>query len=251
MKKIYITGGNSGIGAALTRHYLKQGHQVAVCSRQNRPLEGITQEESARLTSDQVNVLDKEALKESMNKFTTQHGPLDLVIASAGVSQNKGNKKLDFNEVREVMDINFYGTLNTFEVAIPFLNQASSQLVSISSVAGRMGLPRVAGYSASKSALITLCESLSLDLASQNISCTCILPGFVDTPLTRKNRHAMPFLMTSDKAALKIARAIEKKVPRYTFPLPMAIIVGILTILPRSLYLRLMKPAAEKMGVTR
>jgi short-subunit dehydrogenase len=116
------------------------------------------------------------------------------------------------------------------------MRRKKGHLVATASVAGFMGLPGAGAYSASKAAVLKLCESYSLDLKKFGIHVTAIAPGFIDTPLTQKNNHKMPFLMSSEKAAHLIKRAIEKKKVLYVFPFRMKIVVTILDKMPRSLY---------------
>ena len=128
------------------------------------------------------------------------------------------------------------------EVAIPlFKEQKSGHFVSIGSIAGRVGLPKTAAYSASKAFVNTMMESLAIDLHPYHIDITNIIPGFVDTPLTRKNNHPMPFLVDASVAAQMIAKSIEKKKSLFTFPLPMKMVISILYYLPRPFYIFVMR----------
>jgi len=141
----------------------------------------------------------------------------------------------------DIIDINVKGVLNTFEFALELmLPKKKGHLVATASVAGFMGLPGAGAYSASKAAVLKLCESYSIDLKRSGINVTAIAPGFIDTPLTQQNNHKMPFIMSSDKAARLIKRALEKKKVLYVFPLRMKIIVAILDKMPRSWYRCLM-----------
>jgi short-subunit dehydrogenase len=124
-----------------------------------------------------------------------------------------------------------------FEAALDIMiPRGKGQLVAISSVAALNGLPGTSAYSATKSAVLKLCESLHIDLRQFNIDVTAILPGFVDTPLTQKNAHPMPFKMTAPKAAEKMVRAIDKKKMLYGFPFILYTVLRLLSILPRPWY---------------
>ena len=114
--------------------------------------------------------------------------------------------------------------------------KGKGHLVAISSVAGFMGLPGAASYSASKAAVTTFCESLAIDLKHENIAVTTVAPGFIKTPLTAKNNHSMPFIMPAEKAAGIIAKAIEKKKALCVFPWQMNLLATILSKMPRWLY---------------
>jgi len=233
--KIFITGGTSGIGWALTEYYLGKGHQVGVCGRDLNKLPTISKSFLGKgLECFEVDVTDRVALIEAIESFS--QGKLDLLIANAGISQGDKSSYPKFSTAREILKINLDGFLNTFEAGFNIMEKEGGHLVAISSVAGLVGLPGAAAYCGSKSALLKMCESFSIDFKRFNIHVTTIAPGFIDTPLTRKNKHPMPFLMDSKKAAIKISKAIDKKKSLYIFPLRMKFLITFLEKMPRSLY---------------
>ena len=232
-KSIFITGATSGIGFELAKLYVKEGHRVGVCGRD---LTKLADPYRTRFLCYEVCVTDEDRLREAIEDFSSKGG-LDIVMANAGISVGRKTKIPDFKMTKKVFDINVYGVLNTFAPAIDiFLKQGYGQLVATASVAGFVGLPGASSYSASKAAIISLCESYALDLKEQGISVTTICPGFVDTPLTQKNDHSMPFLVNVEKGAKKIKKAIEKKEHLYLFPWQMALVMHFLKRIPRSCY---------------
>lgn len=236
---IFITGGTSGIGLAIAKQYLENNHRVAVCGRDESKFEALKGFENAHFY--QADVCDREKMINVVSEFNTQFG-LDIMIASAGLSFEKKSKIPDFDRSHKIIDINLIGTLNTFEAALKcMLPKQSGQLVGIASVAGLNGFPGVSAYSASKAGVIKLCEGYGVDLLDQGIDVTCIIPGFVDTPLTQKNHHPMPFMVPASVAANKIIRAIEKKKELYGFPFLFVLILKFLTIIPRPWFKRLMQ----------
>ncbi|MBG07285.1 MAG: short-chain dehydrogenase [Halobacteriovoraceae bacterium] len=233
--KIFITGGTSGIGWALAEYYINEGHQVGVCGRDlNKLPEASKPFLGKELSCFEVDVTDRVALLEAIETFAK--GKLDLLIANAGISQGDKSSHPKFTTAREILKINLDGFLNTFEAGFNIMKKEGGQLVAISSVAGFVGLPGAAAYCGSKSALLKMCESFSIDFKKFGIEVTTIAPGFIDTPLTRKNKHPMPFLMDSKKAAIKISKAISKKKSLYIFPLRMKLLIILLEKMPRSLY---------------
>lgn len=229
--KVFITGGTTGIGLSLAKLYLSKGSIVGVCGRDLSKLEFTHK----NLTAYQIDVQEREQLINCVAEFSG--GKLDLFIANAGRSISNKDVIPDFILAHNVMNINVGGVLNSFEAALNIMRpQRSGQIVAIASVAGMVGLPGAGAYSASKAAVLTLCESYAIDLAQENITVTAIAPGFIDTPLTQKNKHDMPWLMSSEKAALKMYSAISKKKSLYVFPVPMMILMFILSRLPRSWY---------------
>ena len=231
-KSIFITGGTTGIGFELAKLYVKEGWRVGVCGRD---LSKLPLPYRDRFSCYEVSVTDEEKMKETIQDFGKDG--LDVVMANAGISHGSKTKLPDFEATKKIIDINVYGVLNTFAPAIEiFKEQKSGHLVATASVAGFVGLPGASAYSASKAAVLSLCESYALDLKHIGVSVTAVCPGFIDTPLTRKNDHAMPFLMPAEKGAKKIKKALDKKKALFVFPWQMALIMHTLRRLPRRCY---------------
>ncbi len=239
---IFITGGTTGIGLELAILYLKEGHRVGICARDILKFPVEIKNKYKLLKTYQVDVTDRESLRSAVRDFAGPEEILDIMVANAGRSVGSKTTLPDFNAARDIVGINVIGFLNSFDVACELMiPKKQGHLVATASVAGMVGLPGAGAYSASKSYVLTLCESFSLDLEKYGIDVTAILPGFVDTPLTKKNNHKMPFLMNADKAACLIKNAIDSKKTFFIFPLPMKIVMTILKIIPRCLYRRVMR----------
>jgi len=236
---IFITGGTTGIGLSLAQLYLEEGHRVGICARNLEKFPSEIKNKYKLLKCYQVDVVNREELRAAILDFA--QGNLDIIVANAGRSVGAKSKTPLFSVANDIIDINVKGVLNTFEVALEIMiPQKRGHLVATASVAGFMGLPGAGAYSASKAAVLRLCESYSIDLKPIGINVSAIAPGFIDTPLTQQNNHKMPFLMSSEKAAKLIKRALEKKKVLYVFPRRMKIIVAILEKMPRSWYRKLM-----------
>lgn len=236
---VFITGSTTGIGFHLALHYLQGGHRVGISGRNLSKLPDGFMNQYPQAVCYEVDVTDQQKMKESIEDFI--QGGLDIVIANAGISDGRKAKKPDFTRSRQIMNTNVMGLINTFEPALEqFYSQGHGQLVAMASVAGFIGLSGSGAYCGSKAAVLKMCESLSLDLAKENIHVTAICPGFIDTPLTRQNKHSMPFLMPVEQAVIKIEKAINAKRALYMFPLPMAFVVTFLNKIPRKLYRFLM-----------
>ena len=236
---IFITGGTTGIGLALAKLYLEEGHRVGICARNLEKFPAEIRNKYKLLKCYEVDVVNREELRSAIMDFS--QGDLDIIIANAGRSVGAKSKTPQFSVANTIIDINVKGVLNTFEIALELmLPKKKGHLVATASVAGFVGLPGAGAYSASKAAVLKLCESYSIDLKRSGISVTAIAPGFIDTPLTQQNNHKMPFLMSAEQAAKRIKRAIEKKKPLYIFPFRMKLVMTILDKMPRSLYRALM-----------
>lgn len=236
--KVFITGGTTGIGLALAKEYLESGDEVGICGRDLSKVPSEFRQYS-QLKMYELDVTDREKVKSTISEFA--QGNLDLLIANAGRSVGSKTKRPDFDASRDVININVFGVLNSFEGALDImLEKKKGHIVAVGSVAGMVGLPGASSYSASKAAVIKLCESYSLDLKKWGIDVSCVCPGFIDTPLTRKNDHSMPWLMSSEKAAKMIKRALEKKKALYVFPWQMRSVMFVLERMPRFLYRKMM-----------
>jgi short-subunit dehydrogenase len=236
MKSVFITGGTSGIGLELAKAYLSKGWRVGVCGRELNKFEENFTKDSQNLRYYQVDVTDREGLRSAILNFSQGDG-LDLVIANAGISHKSKTKVPDFDWSYRMVHVNLLGVMFTFEAALDLMiPKGKGHLVAISSIAGYNGLPGVSAYSATKAAVLKYCESLHLDLRQFNINVTTICPGFVETPLTARNPHSMPFMVKAPKAAELVMRAIEKKKMVFAFPFVLSSIVWILSMIPRTWY---------------
>lgn len=241
---IFITGGTSGMGAALAKLYLKEGHRVGVCGRDPQKFSQNFSQLGPELRSNllfyQVDVSDLKSLRDAVLSFVAKDS-LDLMVAGAGIPTGKKSKTPNFEVARKMIDINVLGLLNTFEVAYELMRNKGGQIAAIASVAGFVGLPGVGPYSGSKAYVVKLCESFSLDWEKQGIYITCICPGFVDTPFTQINNHKMPFLISAEEAAVRIKKSITMRKILYVFPFRMYFCISILQFIPRSIYRLIMR----------
>lgn len=238
---VFITGGTSGIGLELAKRYLRDGWRVGVCGRDEEKFRRNFDSNRDRIQYYSVDVADREALQKAIRSFAPPTG-LGLLIASAGISYPHKTKVPDFERTYRMVNVNLLGVMYAFETALELMiPQGQGHLVAISSLAGYNGFPGTSGYSATKSAVMKFCESLSLDLAHLGINVTCACPGFVDTPLTQSNHHPMPFIVDADVAAEKIQKAIHRRHKWVVFPFLFSLIVRLLAILPRPIYRMIMR----------
>ncbi len=211
---------------------------MAICGRDLSKLEHLQE-----FKAYQVDVTNREELIDAINDFS--EGSLDILIANAGIGVGDKFKKPNFEAARQVIDVNLNGVLYAFEAGYQIMEKLGrGQLVAVASVAGLVGLPGAASYSASKAGVLKLCEAYHLDFKHVGIDVTAIAPGFIDTPLTQKNKHSMPFLMSGQKGARKIKKAIDCKKALYVFPWQMKLIMTILDKVPRALYRFVMRSKA-------
>lgn len=241
--RVVITGASSGIGEALARHYARPGCVLALISRRPFPgtLPGIVENYP-------VDVADTDALLQAARHFVEKHGAPDLVIANAGVSTGtRGDEPADIGKLRRVLEVNVAGLAATLAAFAPPMKAAGrGTLVGISSVAGFRGIPGSGAYSASKAAAIKWLESLRGDLRGSGVSVVCVCPGYIDTPMTRVNRFRMPFLISADEFARRMAKAVAAKRRVVVIPWQMAAVSVLFRLLPGWLYDRLAARAPRK-----
>ena len=241
-KKIWITGASSGIGKALAIKFSKEGWQVAASARREKILEELSNNNS-NIFSFPLDVVDQKNSLNTFNKILEKFNNIDLCVFSTGFYDPKTEKEINLEQIKNTMNVNFFGTLNCIKaVEKYFKEKKNGHICIVSSVAGYKGLPTSTGYGPSKAALINLAESLYFDFKKYNVRVSLISPGFIKTPMTDKNKFKMPFIKSSEFAANKIYKGlINSKAFEITFPKQLTIIMKILRIMPYWKYLYLIK----------
>lgn len=245
MKRVFITGASSGLGAALARDYASQGAQLGlVARRENALLELITSlPNAAQHKYYAIDVNDHAALAAAAADFMQVAGGIDIVIANAGVSYGTLTERgADLPVFEKIIATNLLAMVATFA---PFISAMQAQaaagqrdlrLVGIASVAGIRGLPGAEAYSASKAAVISYCESLRIELHRHGIRVVTIAPGYIDTPMTQVNTYPMPFLLPAKDFAARARRVIAAGRSYAVIPWQMHGVAWLLRLLPNWLY---------------
>jgi hypothetical protein len=247
-QRVIVTGATSGIGAALARHYARHGATLGLIARRKPALDELAARLGAACEVYPLDVRDAESLVAAGRGFIARHGAPDLVIACAGVSVGTLTEHADDTRVfRDVLDINVIGMINTFQPFLADMRAAGrGSLVGIASVAGYRGLPGGAAYSASKAAVISYLESLRVELRLSGVRVITICPGYIATPMTEHNPYPMPFLMSADAAAEKMAAIVARGRTFAVIPWQMAVVARCLRVMPNWLYDRLFARAPHK-----
>jgi len=242
--RVVITGASSGIGEALARHYAADGVVLGLISRRKVGTDALP----GQIVSYSLDVTDAPALAAAAQDFIRRFGAPDLVIANAGIaSGTDGTDLRDVAKLKKLLDVNVAGLAATFAAFAPAMREAGrGTLAGIASVAGFRGLAGNGAYCASKSAAITWMESLRAELYGSGVSVVCVCPGYIDTPMTQVNRFRMPFLLSADEAARRIARAIAGKRRLAVIPWQMALVSVALRAMPGWLYDRIASRAPRK-----
>lgn len=242
-KVVFITGASSGIGRALAVELGKRGAHTGLLARRGDVLKEIVAEVEAaggRALALTADVRDAEAVRRAAADLSKAFGPIDVLVANAGVGATTAAKDLKPEVVADVFNINVLGAVNSATAVLSsMVERGRGHLIVISSLAAYRGLPKSAAYCASKAAVSAFFESLRVDLRGTGVYVTIIHPGFIKTPLTAGREAQMPYLMELDDAVKKIVRAIETRKKSYAFPWQLASIVRAAMIMPIPLYDRI------------
>jgi short-subunit dehydrogenase len=229
--RVVISGASSGIGEALARHYASQATALGLICRRAPNL-------STSHVHYATDVTRPEDVAKAAGDYVARFGAPDLVIANAGIGAGTSADALaDVEVLRGILDVNVAGLAATLAAFAPAMRRAGrGTLAGIASVAGFRGLAGNSAYCASKAAAIAWLESLRVEMRGSGVSVVCVCPGYIDTPMTRVNRFRMPFLLTADEAAVKIARAIGSRRRLAVIPWQMAAVSVLMRALPGFLF---------------
>lgn len=216
---VWVTGASSGIGAALVRALVAEGHFVIISGRNRESLLALQKPAPKLMKVLCCDVGDDTVMAEAGAALRGITDQLDLVIACAGTCEYDDDLSLDIASYRRVFDANFFGVVNTLREALPLLATARAPVfVAVGSLSSLVGFPRAEAYGASKAALQYFMDSLRADTSHVSLHTVLARPGFIDTPLTRENDFDMPFLMAPDAAAKRILEGIRNHKRVIDFP---------------------------------
>jgi 3-oxoacyl-[acyl-carrier protein] reductase len=204
VRTVLITGGNRGIGFALAEEFIAQGHRVAVTARSG--------EGPAGSLTVRADVTDGASLDAAYAEVESKLGPVEVLIANAGITKDTLVMRMTDEEFDSVVDTNLGGTFKVVKRAVKAMLKARfGRIVLISSVVGLYGSAGQVNYSSSKSALVGMARSLTRELGARGITANVVAPGFIETDMTaalpeeqqeqyRKNIPAGRFAQPSEVA---------------------------------------------------
>ncbi len=248
-RSILITGGSSGLGAALARAYAAPGVTLALGGRDAGRLATVAaacRDAGAEAEARAVDVLDRAALSDWI-AAADERAPLDLVIANAGISAGTGGAGESEVQIRRIMAINVEGAIDTVLPAVARMRaRRRGQVAVMASLAAFRGFPGAPAYCASKAAVRVWGEALRGHLHQDGIGVSVICPGYVETPMTAVNDFPMPMLMSAERAAGIIRRGLARNRARIAFPWPMYALVRLIAALPPAVSDRVLRRLPKK-----
>jgi short-subunit dehydrogenase len=231
-----ITGASSGIGWAVAKELAGRGCHVGLIARREERLQALADEIRAaggKAAFAVADVGDRQQTLAAFRSVRERLGPADLLFANSGVGLPTPLEPLNVPQTENMFRVNTLGVVYAIEAVLPeMLQRGRGHLAAVSSLAAYMGLPGESAYCASKAAVNVYMEGLRIQLRSRGIFVTTVCPGFIATPMTAVNDFKMPWLMTAEKAAKKIVRALEKRRKVYNFPWQTTLFTKLSTWMP-------------------
>jgi len=245
-----VTGASSGIGKALALRLGVEGYRVGLIARRRDELEAVAAAIGAAggaAAPAVADVGDRAALRVAIAEIEGRLGRPDVMVANAGFGAPTQLDPLNTQDVEQMFRVNVLGVIYSVEAVLPgMLARGRGHLLAISSLAAFKGLPGESAYCASKAAVNAYMEGLRIALRPRGVVVTTVCPGFVQTRMATMN-SAMPFLMSADAAARRIARLIARRrggVRR--FPMPMALLMSLIARLPDAVVARLIRAEPDR-----
>jgi short-subunit dehydrogenase len=235
--RIIITGASSGLGAALALYYATNENYLVLIARREDRLNDVAQEcreKGAEVETIIADVNDFERMGTIGKGLVGKR--VDRIILNAGVSTGHAGGITPFEDFHRLFCTNFLSIHALLEPIIPkLIEQKSGEIVFISSLASLFTMPTSIAYSSSKRAVNAYSEGLHYQLKQYGVDVMTIMPGFIESEMTQKNRFKMPFFMTTEEGISRITHAIKRKNIRYAFPFRFYLMIRILTLFPQSL----------------
>jgi len=242
-KTILLTGASTGIGEEVAKKLAMINCRLILLARRINLIEeylSLINNKRAEIEVIQCDVSKKESVNESMIKIKSMSknkNNIDIAILNAGISYRTDITEFNSKHVEEIFGVNVMGIIYWVEQLLPeMMKRKNGMIVGVSSLADSRGHAKSEFYCASKSAATKILEGLRVELHPYNIKVVTVKPGFVETPMTSKNKFKMPLLMKPEKAADIILRGIEKEKSIIAFPIPIAFASWLGGILPSRVY---------------
>ncbi|MFF4952863.1 beta-ketoacyl-ACP reductase [Streptomyces chattanoogensis] len=177
-RSVFVTGGNRGIGLAIARAFQEQGDKVAITYRSGKPPTGFL--------AVQCDITDPEQVERAYKEIEDAHGPVEVLVANAGVTRDQLLMRMSEEDFTSVLDANLTGTFRVAKRATRgMLRARKGRIVVISSAVALRGEAGQANYAASKAGLVGFARSLARELGSRNVTVNVVAPGLTDTAMSQ------------------------------------------------------------------
>ena len=210
-KVVLITGASSGIGAAIARLFAREGARLALAARSVEKLRSLAASLGSNALPVPTDMTDSAAVRRMIEATVERFSRLDILINNAAVGIYAPISTVSPEHLEKVIATNWLGPVHAIQSAVPhMLRQGGGQIINISSVAGKVAIPWMGGYSATKFALNALSDSLRMELAADRIQVITVCPGRIDTPFVHNafRDPAVRPLPPSGISAERVARAV-------------------------------------------
>ncbi|MGE6360658.1 SDR family NAD(P)-dependent oxidoreductase [Psychrobacter glacincola] len=222
---ILITGATSGIGNQLAKDYLLEGHHVYAVGRDDSALAEL---ESLGAETVDLDLMDRDKVIDAFEKIEE----VDLAICGAGMCEYLDMPNFDSASFMKVMSVNMGTLSHAIEGILPKLITSKGRLVGIGSASAYVPFARAEAYGSSKAAIHYLMKTLQISLAPHDVSVSLVVPGFVETPMTKQNDFPMPFIQTTAQASQAIRDGIASGHDVIEFPKKLTLPLKVLGTLP-------------------
>lgn len=214
-KTVLVTGASRGIGAEIARQAAARGSRVGLLARTAADLDRLRGELGDRCAVAVADVVDRAQVEAAVESVTDALGPVDVVVANAGIGLHGTFLDADVEELDRLMRINYMGTVHVLKATLPsMVERRHGHVLAIGSIAGRIGAPFEAGYSASKFAMTGLVEAISVELLPYDVGVSLVLPGPVATTFFEARGHAYDRPHPKPASAAKVAKVALDAVER-------------------------------------
>ncbi|MBV8950225.1 MAG: SDR family NAD(P)-dependent oxidoreductase [Actinobacteria bacterium] len=220
---VVITGASRGIGAAVARDVAARGSLVGLIARSAEDLEGVLGDIGARGVVATADVSDRQATIDAIGRVEDALGPVDVLVANAGIGAYGPLVDMSYEELERVVRVNVLGTIYAIRAVLPgMVERRRGHLVTIGSIAGRIGSPFEAVYSATKFAGVGLTEALAVEVAPYGIGVSLVNPGVVETEFGNARGHPYdrerPRPISAEVVAAAVVEAVRRDVAEAYVP---------------------------------
>jgi NAD(P)-dependent dehydrogenase (short-subunit alcohol dehydrogenase family) len=249
---VLITGAASGIGWHLALSLAAEGARIAALDRQGDALDRLAAELKGKLLSCTVaDVTDLAAMRAAVPQLEAQLGPIDLLVASAGIGIATPAESFRAEDFTAQIQVNLIGVINTLDAVLPGMcQQKRGHVAVLSSMASYRGLPHMGGYCASKAGVNNLLDALRVELRPHGIAVTTICPAWIRTPLTTPLGLPDKDMMEVEEAVRVILQALHARKSFVAFPAGMAWQARLLRYTPQAISDWLTRRWARRMKKT-